>query len=304
MEIRLLGGVEACVGGTKVELGPPGQRFVLAVLALEANRVVPLQRLVELRWPDEAPPTAVHAIRAAVSRLRAILNATDAQRFDVALATRRPGYALELDPMHVDAHRFRSLVDQARRSDDEVRISLLQEAGDLWRGPALAGVGGPADALVAGLEEARLLAVEDAMDAYLRLGRHREIIHRLTDFVEAQPERERPVGQLMVALYRSGRSHEALQTYHRARKRSADQFGLEPSAELRRFELAILRDDEALLAPEPVSRPMPNEPGPASSDEAEATELARRISDRLPSADPATANVVARLLGVADQLLA
>lgn len=312
MEIRLLGAVEARVDGRTVELGPPGQRFVLAVLAMEANRVVPLHRLVELRWPDVPPPTAVHSIRAAVSRLRGILKEVDAGRFPVRLVTRRPGYQLELDPLRVDAHRFRELVCQAHRADDERRIPLLHEALDLWRGPALAGLDAvtSAGALTAGLEEARLLAWEDAMDAYLHTGRHREVLEPLTDLVEAHPGRERPVGQLMVALYRSGRAHEALQVYRRARRQIAEQFGLEPGPELRGFELAILRDDPSLLAAPnggtAGERRVPVRPdagGPAEPTE-EPTALARRIGDRLSSADPATAHVVARLLGVAADLLA
>jgi DNA-binding SARP family transcriptional activator len=305
MEIRLLGAVEARLDGRSVELGPPGQRFVLAVLALEANRVVPLERLVELRWPDDsAPPTATHAIRVAVSRLRAVLESMEAARFRVGLATRRPGYLLEADPMRIDAHRFRRLVGRAQQAEDRYRIPLLREALELWRGPALAGVGpiGSMGALTAGLEEARLLALEDEMDACLRVGLHREVLGRLTDLVEGHPGRERPVGQLMLALYRSGRAHDALGIYQRARRYRADQFGLRPGDELRRFELAILRDDPSLLSPVCTAAAARGE-ARAPLKGHEPHELARRISDRLPSADPATARMVAELLGVADRLL-
>lgn len=309
MEIRLLGAVEAQVDGSCIPLGSPGQRFLLAVLALEANRVVPLERLIALRWPESAPPTATHAVRVAVSRLRAVLQRVEAARFQVNLATMRPGYLLQVDPMKVDVHRFRDLVCQAHQADDQHRIALLQEALGLWRGPALAGAGphSSADALAAGLEEARLLALEDEMEAYLRTGRHREVLDQLTDLVKTHPMRERPIGQLMLALHRSGRTHEALQTFHRARRHRAESYGLEPSAELRGVEMAILRDDPALSA---TAQSAPTALAVATAQlhphphgDGEPCALARSITDRLPSADPATVQVVTKLLGVADALL-
>ena len=249
-----VGAVEAVAQGTDIRLGPRRHRFVLAVLALEANRVVPIDRLVELSWPESPPPTAIHAIQVAISRLRSVLTDAGAARYQVSLLTRASGYSLEVDPMRVDAHRFRALLRQARDSrDDESRIALLGEGLDLWRGPALAGVASIAayGQLGHGLDEARLLAIEDQIDARLRLGRHRDVLDELTGLVAAHPSRERPVGQLMLALYRSGRAASALDVFSRARQHLASEFGIDPRAELRQLQLAILRDDAALAPPRP-----------------------------------------------------
>lgn len=254
VEFRLLGAVEVAVCGEPVRLGPRGERFVLAVLALEANRVVPTDRLVELSWPDRPPRTAVHAIQVAVHRLRTTLADAGAERYRVRLATRCSGYLLELDPMRVDAHRFRALVRQSRDLPDPSRAMLLREALGLWRGPALAGTdpAGTAGVLGHGLAEARLLAIEDLMDACLRLHRHREVVDELTDLVRAHPSRERPVGQLMLALHRDGRSAAALELYDRTRRHLSDEFGIAPGAELRRLQLSILRDEDELRSAEIV----------------------------------------------------
>ena len=136
MEFRLLGPVEVTVRGSVIQLGPPRHRFVLAVLALEANRMVPLSRLVELSWPDSPPRSAVHAIQVAVSRLRSVLAAAGSEDCQVGLLTHGMGYLLKVDPARIDAHRFRALVREARDTrDDERRVALLRDGLALWRGP-------------------------------------------------------------------------------------------------------------------------------------------------------------------------
>jgi len=151
-----------------VDLGPRRQRLVLAVLALEANRLVPVDRLVNLCWPVEPPRTAVHAIRVSASQLRSVLARADAVRYNVELAGTGSGYVLRTESTRVDAHRFRCLVEEARSGPgDEHKVVLLCQALRLWRGPALAGTG-PArtrEGLARGLEEARLVAHEDAIEA-------------------------------------------------------------------------------------------------------------------------------------------
>lgn len=252
MEFRLLGPVEVLTRGTAIRLGSSQHRFVIAILALEANRTVPLDRLVELCWPELPPRTSIHAIQVAVSRLRSALDLAGAATYQVGLRTRAGGYALELDPMRVDAHRFRSLLQQARDARrDEQRITLLHEALRLWRGPALAGTGPVASAaqLSHGLEEARLVALEDQADARLRLGQHRDVLDELTGLVAAHRSRERPVGQLMLALYRSGCAAAALEVFARARQHLAGEIGIEPGIELRELQMAILRHDPRLAAP-------------------------------------------------------
>src|SRR5262249_38158024 len=160
------------------------------------------------------PRTAQHAVRVCVSGLRTALAGV------LDIATQGAGYLLATDPSTVDAHRFRSLLGLARAAaDDAHRVELLDRALALWRGPALSGVA-PAvtqERLCAGLEEARLAAVEDRMDARLRLGGHGELLDELADLVARHPLRERLAGAQMLALYRSGRAADALAAYQRVR---------------------------------------------------------------------------------------
>jgi DNA-binding SARP family transcriptional activator/tetratricopeptide (TPR) repeat protein len=236
VEIRLLGTVEVRVDDEVVPLGPRQQRLVLGVLAFEANRLVPIDRLISLVWPEDPPRSAAHAIRVAVSGLRS--------RLPVEIETHGTGYLLRCDPVQVDAHRFLALVSRARETVDEDRLAVLDEALALWRGPIMADVA--PGILGSAVEEARLAAVEDRAEVLLRLGRHRDVVEELVD---ADPTRERLVGLLMLALYRSGRTSQALDVFRRTRAHLAEELGIDPGTELRRLELAILRNDEALDLP-------------------------------------------------------
>ena len=240
VELRLLGSVQAHVDGRPIALGARKQRLVLAILALEAAHQVPMERLVDLMWPDGPTPSATHAVRVCVSGLRAaFVGAID-------IPAQGTGYLLAVDPTTVDAHRFRALLTAARAApSDSERVGLLDRALGLWSGPALGGTAPPAtrERLCAGLEEARLAAIEDRVDARLRLGRHRELVDELADLTFAHPLRERLAGQQMVALHHSGRSGDALAAYRRVRHDLAEQLGLDPGTALRRLEVAILRDD-------------------------------------------------------------
>ena len=251
LRLRLLGTVESRAGDTVLLLGPRQQRFLLAVLALEVNRPVPVERLVDLLWPSAPPRTAGHAIQVYISGLRAAF----ARHDGLEIHTEGPSYRLVADPMTIDVHRFRSVLNDAAEADrDDARIALLDEALALWTGPPLYGVASPeiGERLGAGLIEARLNAVEDRIDARLRLGRHRELIDELTGLVAAEPHRERLVGQLMLALYRCGRPADALGVARATRQLFAEQLGLDPGPPLQRLELAIMRQDPALLWSEPV----------------------------------------------------
>lgn len=253
LEFRLLGAVEAYSDGRPVGLGPRKQRLTFAVLALEANHPVSVDRLVELNWPASRPRTAQHAIRVAVSQLRSVLGGIDPAHAQVTLTAQGSGYVLRTDPGRIDAHRFRDLVRQARtEADDERRIALLDQGLGLWRGPVLAGTAPPEtqERLGSGLEESRLVALEDRIDAGLRLGRHRRLLDELTELTRCHPFRERLTCQLMIALYRSGQTHTALEEARKARRRLADELGIDPSLELQRLEVAILRNDPVLL-PQP-----------------------------------------------------
>jgi DNA-binding SARP family transcriptional activator/Tfp pilus assembly protein PilF len=250
LDIRLLGPVRAYAGSQPLDLGPRKQRLVLAVLALDVDRVVPVQRMVELAWPVDAPRTAAHAVRVSVSGLRSIL----AGRSDARIETSGAGYALRVDPDQIDASRFRRLLKRAAEAaDDPSRVALLDEALSLWSGPAVYGtaLSGTApvetqDSLCRGLEESRLTAIEDRLDAELRLGRHRSILGEVTGLARAHPTRERLAAQLMLCLYRDGRQTEALDAYRALRERLGEEFGVDPGAAVRELHLAVLRDDPAL----------------------------------------------------------
>ena len=246
LEVRLLGPLEVLSGGSPIHVGGPKPRALLAVLALEPGRVVSVDRLVECIWPSESPESAMHAVQVYVSQLRKALGAA-------ALATRAPGYVLELAPDRVDLHRFVRLADEGRaahQSGDFVSAqNAFREALALWRGPALADfLYEPfAQTDIARLEELRTVALEERVEADLALGRHVELVSELEALVQAQPLRERPRAQLMLALYRSGRQADALAAYREARETLVEELGIDPGPELRRLEAAILRQDESLL---------------------------------------------------------
>ncbi|WP_290059293.1 AfsR/SARP family transcriptional regulator, partial [Amycolatopsis solani] len=250
MEFRVLGAVEATADGAPVDLGSRKQRLVLAVLLLDAGRPVSRDRLVDLLWPADPPASARGTVQALVSRIRAVFRAAGGPE----LVTEGHGYVLRAAPDAVDAHRFTALVHRARAAGDETAVALLGEALALWRGDALAGAADPdvAERLLAGLNEARWSALEDRIDAQLRLGQGRAVLAELTELVAAHPLRQRFVGQLMLALHREGRTDAALAAFRGLRTRLAAELGLDPAPELTRLEAAILAGDPALdAAPEP-----------------------------------------------------
>jgi DNA-binding SARP family transcriptional activator/tetratricopeptide (TPR) repeat protein len=262
MDFGLLGPVRALSEGRPVDLGSRKQRLVLAVLLLDANRFVATSRLVRACWPDEPPPTARRIIHTHVSRLRSILTAAGAQRYGVSLVRHGSGYVLTCDPTRIDAHRFRGLVNRARAdTSDEQKTALLGQALDLWQGSPLADAAPEATRhwLCPGLEETRLTAIADRLDARLRLGQHVTLIDELVGYAAEHPLQQRIVGQLMLALYRAGRAVDALEVYQQHRRRLVDEFGVDPCADLRQLELAILRADPALDLPQPAAVPRASE---------------------------------------------
>jgi class 3 adenylate cyclase/tetratricopeptide (TPR) repeat protein len=254
VEIRLLGPLEVDVDGRILDVRRQKQRALLALLALRAGEVVPTDRLVDELWGDEPPKAAVGSLQNFVSELRKLLGA------DV-LVTRSPGYLLDIPRDAVDVHRFERSVREAGSAAPEQRAAGLREALGLWRGPALADVQFE-DAMVAEaarLEEARLAAWEDRLEAELELGRQSQVIGELESLVAKHRLRERPVGLLMLALYRGGRQADALDAYRRARETLVDELGIDPSPELQRLEQAILRQDSDLdlQAPPPKRAALP-----------------------------------------------
>jgi DNA-binding SARP family transcriptional activator/ActR/RegA family two-component response regulator len=253
VEFRVLGPVEAYADGVRIDLGPRRRRFVLAVLALDVNRPVTVDRLIELTWPIDLPRTAEHAITVHMSQLRTTLAQVSAGTAEIVRQGR--GYTLVADPSSVDAYRFRALVDSARTAADDTGVAaLLDRALDLWRGDALACCipDGADAALCRGLAEARLTAIEDRADARLRLGLHRALVDELSDLVGRHPSRERLAGQLMLALHRDGRTGDALAVYATTRDRLADELGLDPSPPLQALQSAVLRGDPDIDAPTAV----------------------------------------------------
>ena len=309
LDVRLLGPVLAYAGARRLDLGPRKQRLVFAILALEANRVVPVDRLVELAWPVDAPRTAAHAVRVCVSGLRSAL----AGRVDAEIDTRGAGYALRADPHQVDAARFRQLLKRAAAAEDDAsRVALLDEALGLWSGPTTYGVAlcGTApvqtqEVLCRGLEESRLAAIEDRFDAELRLGRHWAVLGEVTEMARAHPTRERLTGQLMVCLYRTGRQTDALDAYRQLDRLLGEEFGVDPGPALRELQLAILRDDPALRRTG-VAAPAGDRPAqlPAATGDfvGRAAEFERL--DALVRTGTATTVVVSGMAGVGKTALA
>ena len=245
MQVRLLGPVEVDAGddGHPAALGGPRQRALLADLALHAGRTVLTSQLVDDLWGENPPPSARHTIETYVSRLRRVLAPDGGKQL---LLTRGQGYRLDVASEQVDALLFTDLVGQAQavaEVDGVQAAALLTRAGGLWRGSALADVrsAGFAAAAAARYDNDRLDAQEALVDVTLRLGRHREVVSALEQAVAVHPYRERPYGQLMLALYRCGRQADALAVFQSARGRFADELGIEPGADLRELERKILQ---------------------------------------------------------------
>jgi DNA-binding SARP family transcriptional activator len=241
LEFRILGPLEVWDGEKTLELGGQRQRALLALLAIHVGEVVPSERLITYLWGESPPPTATTSLQNAVSQLRKMLGPD-------AVETRTPGYALRADRDAVDARRFERLLDEARSAEAERRISLVREALQLWRGPPLGDF--PYEAFAqneaARLEEVRLTAVEERIEAELELGRAADLVGELEGIVRENPLRERPRGQLMLALYRSGRQAEALQAYQEARRMLVEELGIEPMPALQQLHASILRQESAL----------------------------------------------------------
>jgi YVTN family beta-propeller protein len=252
-EFRLLGPLEVSRSGRVVPLGGPRQRAVLALLLLEANRVVSMDRLAEDLWDGQPPEGWVTTLQTYVFHLRRVLDPDRARRVagDVLL-TRGRGYLLRVNREHLDAALFEDGFTAGRAALDTGRYAeaagTLREALDLWRGQVLADLADYAFSRpeAARLEELRLAALEARIDADLALGRHDTLTAELEHLVAEHPLRERLHGQLMLALYRCGRQAEALAAYQRARDLLADQLGIDPGEPLQRLHLSVLAHDPAL----------------------------------------------------------
>ncbi|WP_343954887.1 AfsR/SARP family transcriptional regulator, partial [Nonomuraea longicatena] len=230
--------------GRELPLGGPRVRALLVLLALGAGRIVAAEQLIDDLYGTDPPDGVANALQSQVSRLRRALG-RDLVEFHPA------GYRLAVDPLQVDAHRFERLAADGRQAltsgDPATAAQVLREALSLWRGAPLAG------SSTTRLEELRLAAVEDRVQADLALGRHRDLVAELRELTSAHPLRERLRVQLMHALYGGGRQAEALAAFEEGRRVLDEELGVEPGAEMAAAHLAVLRGDPALRAPAPTT---------------------------------------------------
>ncbi|SFM87875.1 DNA-binding transcriptional activator of the SARP family [Pseudonocardia ammonioxydans] len=305
MRYLLLGPLEARDGERRLVLPSGKVADLLAVLLVHVGQVVPRDRLVDLLWNGAPPRTAGAQLHSLISQLRRALG-TDA----AMLVTRPSGYLLDVDPADVDVGRFTELsregraqlaAGQAGAAADTLRAALA-----LWRGSPLAGTGAAelVRTVVPGWEEDRLAVLEDRVDADLASGRHGDLVAELDAEVAGHPLRERLRGQLMLALYRSGRRADALAVYARGRRVLAEELGLDPGPALQDLHGAMLTDDPG-LSPAPAEAPVgvPAVPAQLPADIADFTGRAKQVDrirdlivDRL---DTSPAVVVAAIAGKA-----
>ncbi|MEV0678712.1 BTAD domain-containing putative transcriptional regulator [Actinosynnema sp. NPDC050436] len=252
VEFRVLGGVEAEVGGARLDLGHAKQRGVLAVLLVEANRVVPAERLLDRVWGGDPPSRGRNTLYNYLSRLRAVLPAVDG----VSLLRRSGGYTLAVDAQNVDLHRFRDLAARGRACDDDREaVDLLDRALGSWRGEPVSDLDTPWARDLRATLAGELLAVElDHADLALRSGRHAGLLPGLSARAARHPLDERVAAQLMLALHRDGRQADALAHYQRVRARLAEELGTDPGPPLRVLHRQILTSDPALHAERDTGR--------------------------------------------------
>jgi predicted ATPase/DNA-binding SARP family transcriptional activator len=275
-QFSLLGPLSVSCDGTPISLGGQKRRALLAVLLLEPNQVVSRDRLIDALWGEDPPDTARNTIQVYVSQLRKLLP-------EGALETAPPGYRLVVEPDTVDLFEFVRLSEEGRTAlgtgNAAGAADTLRAALALWRGPPLSDLAWEpfAHAEIGRLEELRLAALEDRIDADLALGRHGQLVGELERLVVEHPLRERLRAHLMLALYRAGRQADALAVYQRARRTLVDELGIEPGEALRKLERAILAHDPSLNAPQagPSSeRRVPTPPTPLLGRERELAALA------------------------------
>ncbi|MFF3249263.1 BTAD domain-containing putative transcriptional regulator [Streptomyces sp. NPDC002870] len=229
-------------GGTAVRVATRKRRVMLSLLALEANRVVPLDRLVDVLWEGVPPEHARTVVHGHISALRRLLGR------GLSIETRPPGYVLGIDVDRVDAHRFSQLVKAAaERAEDAEAVGLLREALALWRGHVLTDLGGASSwhDLATPWEETRLAAWEAFAERLRRIGRPAEAVAGLREELGLHPLRESLAAQLVACLHEAGRQVDALEVYEAVRRRLAEELGLDPGAELRQAHAAVLRADTA-----------------------------------------------------------
>ncbi len=241
--LRVLGPLEVVQDNQPIRLPGPKPTALLAMLAVHAGTAVSRDRLVDLLWHGEPPAASSAVLRTYVTKLRRVLGPT-------AIQTSQSGYALQLDRSSIDSRVFEQRIARAR-DEPAVARAELQAALAMWRGPAFGDLAAEEAILPEAqrLEETRWVAFEDRIDLDLDAAEHAQVVGELRGLVAEQPLRERLLGQLIVALYRSGRNAEALREYEGYRRRLAEELGVEPSPALKELEYALLTHDSSLGSP-------------------------------------------------------
>jgi DNA-binding SARP family transcriptional activator len=250
VEFEVLGPLRVVVAGRAVSIASGRQRAVLAVLVLSANRRVSADRLVELVWGGHPASSAQNLVRTYIWRLRALLIEDSQPR----VVTEPGGYLLRVEPGELDLAEFERLLGEGKaahaRDESSAAAECLRDALALWRGEPFSDValhGGDLAAEIQRLNEERVAALEERVEADLALGRHEDLIGELQQLTASHPLRERITGQLMLACYRSSRQADALTAYGRLRTRLAEELGMDPGRELQQLHERILRADPELL---------------------------------------------------------
>ena len=243
LEFRILGPLEVAADGVAVPVSGRNQRSVLTLLLLYANETVSSERLITEVWGEQPPPAARAALHNAVAQLRKLLGPN-------VLLTRPGAYVLSIDPERIDLGRFERLTREARDAAPAERSRALREALGLWRGRAIADseLETFAQEHARRLEELRLAALEEWLEAEIALEHHADAVAELEPLVHAHPLRERMRAQLMLALYRSGRQADALRVFHEGRRLLVDELGIEPGRPLQQLYGQILRHERVLEA--------------------------------------------------------
>lgn len=272
VKYRVLGPLMAARGSAPCELGGPRQKMVLAALLANGNRVVSRDALIDAVWSSDPPTAAKASLHSYVSNLRKELG-------EDQISSEGGGYRIVVDHDSLDARLFESMVDQARSrlpDDPAASLSAFRDALALWYGSPYGDLGWePALRIEAiRLEELRLVAVEDWIEADLTLGQHERVIGQLQSLVREHPYRERFHAQLMLALYRAGRQVEALRVFEDCRRRFAEELGIDPTPELQQLEQQILEHDPGLAVPG-------RQPGqlPAQTNAVRGFEVRERIGE-------------------------
>ena len=297
VRIRVLGSLQ--LGGDRDPLRSGRLRRLLAVLLVHHGTVVSVDRLAQVLWEDGQPAEPTAALQTLVWRLREAVRAADCDGA-ARLLTRTPGYLLDVDGEQVDVVRFERLVRTAASQPPEQATALLEEALSLWRGSAYAEFADDefARTEAARLQELRLAASSDWVDAVMALGRPGDTLGRLVALIAADPLHERPRAQLICALHRLGRTADALQSFRDYRDLLANELGIDPSPKLRGLEAAILRQDSESDRASPAPGTLGPQPLPAGNLRLELTDLIGRIDDTAAALTRLTEARVLTLTGV------